>query len=355
MVFRLQPRPLTREVSPASAPKEELNLGLYLNLDLPSTAKRKAGCDIERNTVIDLPNSTGKKIEQRSAISSGQFRSVLSQPFARWNDIETAIMLFEPDWTPKQRGSLIESLTQFLELRISMEEYIPSHLLAPTRLVERAWRAVILDTRLYRKVCVAIQAFHNKPKKPVHYSILEYSEEHTSEYFKKVRRTQSLMKTYYGTEMPESLDDAESVCSAGDTSTLTDVMGRWQGIKSTFSGFGNFNPEHIQKKIQCSIDQVVSATYQVKEPEQKRQRTYSPPQSTTTRKPELGGMLAEDPSSVAFEGTSCIGIFEETLKFDDEDAPTMASKSIVGTEEGVEVSLPPPTTPPPGATRRRLM
>ena len=337
MVFRPQPHySSAREVSPETSLKAEAT---PRHLPPTSSGKRKE-CDIEPNTVIGLPNFSSKRVEKTPVPSNGPFRSILSVPFGKWNDIESAIMMMEPDWTPKQRGSLIESLIQFLELKVTTEGFIPAHLVAPTRLVEKAWRALIMDTRLYKKVVTIIQSFHNKTKKPIHYSVLEYSEEHTSNYYAKVRRTQSLMKSYYGSEMPESLDDADTVCSEGDTSTLTDAMARFD-LKTTFSGFagfGKFDPDIIQKKIKDgfdSIEKVVNATSATnKEPVVKRQRVSSPPQSTAT---------STNGTSAIFQGSSCMNILEETCTLqDDVESFQIEEHSIMGGEHGIEVLREPP-------------
>jgi hypothetical protein len=164
----------------------------------------------------------------------GRFQSVLDRPFNKWNEMEDVLAIFVPGWNHTERGCLLQHLVHFLELKVVMEEHIPGHLLAPTKLVNKAWQALVLESRLYKRVTFTIQSFHGRPRSQIHYSLLADMEGAT--YESQLRRTQSLFQCYYGQYMPISLDDVESDCSAmDDASALTDALAGW-GLNQRCAG-----------------------------------------------------------------------------------------------------------------------
>jgi hypothetical protein len=175
------------------------------------------------------------------------FESVLSQPFQKWNEIEIVVAEFLPEWSNTQRSSAIQSLVQFLELKVVMEEYRPGHLLAPTEVIDKVWQALVLETRLHRRVTSAIQDFHGRPHRMIHYSLRILNKKAFEE---QLQRTQSLFKIYFDDTMPSSLDEIDNELSLTDTSALTEVLGIWNFQAPACSSIevGGPVPRIIEKK-----------------------------------------------------------------------------------------------------------
>ena len=169
--------------------------------------------------------ATEDKKRNRVSGTPKKFESVLSKPFEKWNEVETVAAEFLPNWTNTQRSFVIRYLIQFLELKVVMEEYKPDQLLAPTRVIDKAWQALALETRLYRRVIHAIQDFHGRPHRMIHYSLRLFDQTAGAE---RLKRTQSLFKVYFNDNMPTSLDEiGASDASLMDASALTDALGFW--------------------------------------------------------------------------------------------------------------------------------
>jgi hypothetical protein len=180
------------------------------------TMKRK-----DREERISLPVE-GKR-SNIVETNLGQFLSVLDRPFSKWNEMERVLAAFVPEWTHTERGCLLQHLIHFLELKVVMEEQIPGHLLAPTKLVNKAWQALVLESRLYKKVTGTIQSFHGRKRFQIHYSLMTDME--GAMYESMLRRTQSLFACYYGRQMPNRLHDVKSNFPVmDDASALTDAV-----------------------------------------------------------------------------------------------------------------------------------
>jgi hypothetical protein len=137
------------------------------------------------------------RIITHTAATSTTFKSILHNPFALWQELDSVFSTLIPEWHSQERGSMIHHLVHFLELKIGMDEYSPSHsMLAPSPLIDQAWRALVLETQLYNRVTHAIQDFHYKPHRMIHYSIFRSGDE------TKFRRTQSLFQVYFRDQMP---------------------------------------------------------------------------------------------------------------------------------------------------------
>ena len=104
---------------------------------------------------------------------------------------------------------MVHLLVHFLELKVGMNEYVPDNLLlAPSPLLDQAWRALILETQLYEKVLYAVEDFHGKPRKMIHYTVIRKGQDNWGERF---RRTQSLFHVYFREEMPLSFGKERGV------------------------------------------------------------------------------------------------------------------------------------------------
>lgn len=187
---------------------------------------------LERSTFQGKKNrSKPRKTKgSKSKTSSSIFLSVLSQPFAPWNDLEITIGEFCPDWSHTHRSYIVQQLVRFLELKVVTEEFAKKKLLAPTQLLAQAWQAVILDSKLYLKVIYDIQGFHERPhmvlRHPLQRRDLLLGKENSAN-AKRVERTQHLFQSYYGETMLTCLDDMEVDLSLTDTSTITEGLGLW--------------------------------------------------------------------------------------------------------------------------------
>eukprot|EP00934_Nitzschia_sp_Nitz4_P005981 Nitzschia sp. Nitz4//scaffold45_size130396//80336//81025//NITZ4_003459-RA/size130396-processed-gene-0.222-mRNA-1//-1//CDS//3329552428//5971//frame0 len=109
-------------------------------------------------------------------------------------------------------------MIQFLELKVVLEDY-ESKLLSASPVIETAWRALILETQLYKRVCFAIQDFHKRPRRMIHHTSVVV----VGKLDARLARTQSLFKAYFDTTMPINEEDIDLDFSLTDASTLTDV------------------------------------------------------------------------------------------------------------------------------------
>ena len=132
-----------------------------------------------------------------------KFKSVLTKPFALWNEIEDVVGEFLMYLKSDQRRKVIKDLLRFLELKVIMEEYKSNGLLSPTEAVAHVWHVLILETELYRDVVYSIQDFHARPHRFIHHAL--FRKYNTKEYHERLERTQRLFKSYYGSEMTSVL------------------------------------------------------------------------------------------------------------------------------------------------------
>ena len=155
-----------------------------------------------------------------STAKSTRFESILDRPFTLWKEMDSVFSALIPEWRSQERGSMIHHLVHFLELKIGMDEYVPGQtMLAPSPLVDQAWRALVLETQLYNRVTHVIQDFHYKPYKMVHYSIFRKGGDDT-----KFRRTQSLFQVYFREQMPVELERRVSTPPPPSTSPVPQVQ-----------------------------------------------------------------------------------------------------------------------------------
>lgn len=148
-----------------------------------------------------------KKNLNRSAAKSGaprtgkkKFKSVLTKPFALWDELDDIVGEFLKYLNDDQRKNVIKNLIRFLELKVIMEEYSSKGLLSPSEAVAHVWHVLILETELYRDVVYAIEDFHGRPHRFIHHAL--FRKYNTKEYHERLERTQKLFKAYYGSEMP---------------------------------------------------------------------------------------------------------------------------------------------------------
>lgn len=171
-----------------------------------------------RRAHTDGGNAFQSSVFSRSARSPHErFKSVLDRPFRFWKGIDSVLESTQPDWSTSQRGRLIHHLIHFLELKIGFHEYIPAGLLLPSPVVDRAWMALVLETKLYKKVTRHIQDFHGKPRKSIHYSMLAMNKGNQQE---RLKHTQELFQLYFREMMPVSIED-ESMPWISSSSTVT--------------------------------------------------------------------------------------------------------------------------------------
>jgi len=128
------------------------------------------------------------------------FKSVLTKPFALWNELNDIVGEFLKYLNADQRRNVIRNLIQFLELKVVMEEYSSKGLLSPSEAVAHVWHVLILETELYRDVVYSIQDFHARPHRFIHHAL--FRQYNSNEYHERLKRTQRLFKSYYGAEMP---------------------------------------------------------------------------------------------------------------------------------------------------------
>lgn len=159
--------------------------------------------------VQEQPRSTTL---QDSSTTQDRFISVLDRPFKYWHELNLLFKEVHPQWSPYQRGRMIHHLIHFLELKIGLDEYIPTGLLLPTAVVDLAWRALVMETRLYLQVIHTLQDFHAKDQEMIHYTFLLTRELVPKEREDKIRRTQSLFRVYFKEIMPCSINDEPTHC-----------------------------------------------------------------------------------------------------------------------------------------------
>ena len=248
------------------AADRQYNFAVYV-----PTKRREAPKSKKSMTTIRLPppntaitTSPTKVPKLSTLIESTNFDSVLDKPFDKWNDIEVVISNFEPEWTHRQRGCIILHLIRFLELKVLMDEYVGNQLLSPSPLIQRAWRALILETQLYKRVTCTIQNFHGRTRRMIHHSsvlsqyggsgssIVHHQQQKDFE-DERFRRTQSLFQCCYGEQMPVSMNEIDSSdLSLGDASALTDLGQYASNMKNSenksYSNTAN-NSKSPQKNI----------------------------------------------------------------------------------------------------------
>lgn len=142
-----------------------------------------------------------------NASHSGRFQSILDRPFPHWQQLNSVLKEVHPSWSPYQRGRMSHHLIHFLELKVGINEYVPTGLLLPSPVVEQAWKALVLETSLYFDVTYAIQDFHGKDRAMIHYTFLSNRKLSTKEADDKLRRTQSLFHVYFKEPMPLTILD----------------------------------------------------------------------------------------------------------------------------------------------------
>lgn len=206
----------------------------------------------DREVRISLPADDKSSTAVRTSTVIERFLSVLDRPFKRWNEVENVLAAFVPEWNHTERGCLLQHLIHFLELKVVMEEErISGQLLAPTKLVNKAWQALVLESRLYKKVTCTIQSFHGRRRCQIHYSLM--TDMKGAMYESMVRRTQSLFQCYYGRQMPVSLQDVELDCLAmDDASALTDAVAGW-GFNQHCGGVNNNLVNSSSRRVQLEV------------------------------------------------------------------------------------------------------
>jgi len=159
---------------------------------------------------LQIPRKRQKKQLKKSVGIIGvpytahiKFKSVLTQTFSLWNEIEDIVAEFLIYLNSNQRSNIIKNLIRFLELKVVMEEYNTNGLLSPTEVVAHVWHVLILETELYRDVVYSIQDFHARPHRFIHHAL--FRKYNTKAYHDRLERTQRLFESYYGTEMPAIL------------------------------------------------------------------------------------------------------------------------------------------------------
>ena len=179
-----------------------------------------------------LQNSIELQRQKSNFTFPQSFKSLLNQPFPLWNKIEEVAEVCLPTWPPTQRGRVIQNVLRFLELKVLMEDYKPNELLSPTNVVGDALRALILETRLYRHVINKMQAYHGRPKRMMHFSVVRNMDDKSCK--ERLERTQALFHVYYNETMIS--DIANDASSLTETSAITDVHGYHWGYNTPVSG-----------------------------------------------------------------------------------------------------------------------
>jgi hypothetical protein len=136
--------------------------------------------------------------------SRERFKSVLDRPLRFWKALDTVLESSHPYWSRHQRGRLIHHLIHFLEMKIGFDQYIPEGFLVPSPVIDQAWMALVLETKLYKQITRHIQDFHGKPRKSIHYSIraLQKGNQH-----ERLERTQAIFKLYFRERMPMTIEE----------------------------------------------------------------------------------------------------------------------------------------------------
>jgi hypothetical protein len=186
------------------------------------TKKKSKKADTATSSTA-LNNNTKRSKQPKSRY----FLSVLSQPFAPWNELEMVIGDFCPEWSHTVRSYIVQHLVRFLELKILTEEFATARLLAPTPLLAQAWQAVILESS-YIQVIYDIQDFHERPHQLLKFCLQRDELKGRKTNKEALERTQHLFQSYYGEPMLTSVDDIDTDLSLmTDTSTITDMMGHF--------------------------------------------------------------------------------------------------------------------------------
>jgi hypothetical protein len=275
-----------------------------------------------------------------TAIPNTKFESVMDRPFSPWNDMEAVIAKFVPSWTHRHRGCILRHTIRFLELKVVMDELVSSHLLEPSRLVEVAWRALLLETRLYKRVTCYIHDFHGRKRRTIHHSMVNLHNEPVHLARDRFLRAQSLFQCCYGEQMPvtlEDLDAADTASSLDDTSEITDALDRIQiandwttlmGAGADVEGRDLLGPMPIPDSTTVSI--------------QRRQGTSTGASSDTTSgiikrmpKPPLF-TFRQRSKSTCYEvdgAVSCLDLLQETMFGRDIDFYVSHDNSVVTPEE----------------------
>ena len=168
------------------------------------SAKSTSSSDCYPEAKMQLPPSHGSTFTPREITTKS---SILNQPFEFWQELNVTFMDTYPKWTSHQRQRMIHHLVHFLELKVGMDEFVPTLFLLPTPVVEEAWKALVTETLLYLNVLHALQDFHGRPREMIHYSNRENRQLSQKERIDRIRRTQSLFWLYFKEPMPVSIMD----------------------------------------------------------------------------------------------------------------------------------------------------
>jgi hypothetical protein len=183
-------------------------------------------------------------------LESGHFVSVLDHPFNKWNDIDIVISIAEPEWGNQQRGCVIRQLINFLELKVVMDDYTPGpRVLDPSSVVAKAWKALLLETKLYQRVCCIIQDFHGRTRQMIHHSLTR-GDNDTGE---RLSRTQALFHSYFGGMMPTTIDDIEIDSSSVLSSLTTGPKWSLPNALTACSGISNVHANESVDLVNTEI------------------------------------------------------------------------------------------------------
>jgi hypothetical protein len=201
----------------------------------------------KRKVREEMPDEEESRFSRSTILESGHFASVLDRPFNKWNDIDIVISIVEPEWGNQQRGYVIRQLIHFLELKVVMDDYTPGRVLAPSSVVAKAWKALLLETQLYQRVCCIIQDFHGRTRQMIHHSLTR-GDNDTGE---RLSRTQALFHSYFGGIMPTTIDDMETD-SSSVASSLTEKP-KWADALTACSGISNVHANESVDLVNTEI------------------------------------------------------------------------------------------------------
>lgn len=198
------PPMITRKVTPEKADDNcKRRYGVDIHQSPPSAVATNT---TSRSSPSSMPAKKSKHRKQPSREAFDRLISVLDRPFPYWKELDELFRCVFP-WTLYQRGRMMHHLIHFLELKLGLDEYVPTGLILPTLVVDEAWRTLVMETTLYRKILNCLQDFHDKPRAMIHYSFVHCQGLSTKERLDKVRRTQSLFQVYFKEIMPSTIDD----------------------------------------------------------------------------------------------------------------------------------------------------
>ena len=163
-----------------------------------------------KSPLSQYPDTLGQPPIRSSSFTPRQIAtkaSILDQPFEFWQELNVAFVDACPTWTGHQRKRMIHHLVHFLELKVGMDEYVPTLFLLPTPVVEEAWKTLVTETFLYLNVVHALQDFHGRPRAMIHYSNRENRQVSYKERIDRIRRTQSLFWLYFKEPMPVTITE----------------------------------------------------------------------------------------------------------------------------------------------------